>query len=130
MPPDPKQIITRLYSHLSKLPLDAYLSSENFMLFCRKYDLADTWKEHLETSRDRPDLYGKDTTRNAFILFFHHLFQTRPLEFLGILAAFLQDFGEWNAHPVSPDAIEKECIRLGYPDTVVREEFLKLGKRE
>jgi hypothetical protein len=129
MPTDTKDPFARLYTLLAKLPLEEYLSSENFAAFCREHNLGDTWKEHLETSRDRPDLYGKDSTKNAFILFFHHLFQTRSCEFLGILTGFLQDFREWNAYPFSCDAIKKECIRMGFPETSVEDEFLKIGKR-
>jgi hypothetical protein len=125
MPPDPKKKIARLYTLLSKLPLEAYLSSSQFAGFCREHDLTDVWKEHLESSQDRPDLYGKDTTRNAFIQFFHHLFQTRPCDFLGLLAAFLQDFGDWNAQPVPVDAVKKECAGLGFPVKSIEDEFLK-----
>ncbi len=127
MPPDTKKKITRLYTLLSKLPIEAYLSSPNFTVFCREHDLADTWKEHVDSSRDRPDLYGKDITKNAFILFFQHLFKTRPCEFLVILTAFLQDFRDWNAHPLPFDAIKKECTGLGFPDKTVEDEFLKIG---
>ena len=45
MPPDTKKTIARLYTLVAKLPLEAYLSSENFNSFCREYDLTDTWKE-------------------------------------------------------------------------------------
>jgi len=129
MPPDTKEIITRLFTLLSKLPLDAYLSSENFAVFCRVHGLADTWKEHLESSQDRPDLYGKDITRNAFILFFHHLFQTRPSEFLGLLTGFLRDFSQWNAYPIPVDAIKEACIHLGFSDNTVEDEFIKIRDR-
>jgi hypothetical protein len=127
MPPDTKKKITRLYTLLSKLPLDAYLSSPNFTVFCREHDLADTWKEHVDSSMDRPDSYGKDINKNAFILFFQHLFQTRPCEFLEILTAFLQDFRDWNVHPLPFGAIKKECLGLGFPDKTVHDEFLKIG---
>ena len=126
MPPDAKKTIARLYTLVAKLPLESYLSSENFNIFCREYDLADTWKEHSEYAKDRPDLYGRDTTRQAFILFFDHLIQTRPFEFLGILAAFLQDLGRWSSHPVPVDAIKKTCVRLGFPAETVAEEFSKI----
>jgi hypothetical protein len=129
MPTDPKDHIARLYTLLAKLPVEEYLSSEAFAVFCRHHDLVDTWKEHWETALARPDLYGKDTTKNAFILFFHHVFQTRPREFLDILTGFLQDFQEWNASPLSCAAIKKECILLGFPVASVEDEFSKLQKR-
>jgi len=125
MPKDTKEPIARLYSLLAKVPLEEYLSSENFAAFCRMHELGDTWKEHLETARDRPDLYGEDTIKNAFILFFHHLLQTRSWDFLKILAGFLQDFQEWNAGPVPCTEIQKECIRMGFPERSVADEFLK-----
>jgi hypothetical protein len=130
MPPDTKKFITGLYSLLPEPGLGEYLSSEQFTAFCREHGLTDTWKEHLETSKDRPDLYGRDSIRNAFILFFDHLVQTRPREFSGILAGFLRDFGKWSACPVPVDAIQRECVRQGFPDVTVEDEFLKIGSRE
>ena len=129
MPGDAKDHIARLYTMLAKLPLDEYLSSEKFITFCREHHLNDTWKEHFETAQGRPDLYGKDTIKNAFILFFHHLFQTRSREFLGILTGFLQDFQEWNASPLPCTAIQKECILMGFPAPSVEDEFSKIRKR-
>jgi len=129
MPPDTQKTIARLYALVGKLPLEAYLLSENFSIFCRKFDLADTWKEHSESSRDRPELYGNESTRQAFILFFDHLIQTRPSEFLGILTAFLQDLGEYSAPPVPVDAIKKTCVNLGFPTKTVDDEFLKIEGR-
>ena len=129
MPPDTKKTIARLYTLVAKLPLEAYLSSENFNSFCREYDLTDTWKEHSESSKDRPDVYGRETTRQAFILFFDHLIQTRPLEFLEILAAFLQDIGEYSAQPVPVDAIKKVCVHLGFPTNTVDDECVKIKSR-
>jgi hypothetical protein len=126
MPPDTKKNITRLYNLLAKLPIEGYLSSENFTAFCREHNLADTWKEHFESSQDRPDLYGKDIIKNAFILFFQHLFQTRTCEFLELLTGFLHDFRKWNANTLPFDAIKKECIRLGFSDETVEDEFLKI----
>src|SRR5512136_2023109 len=129
MPTDAKDHIARLYTLLAKLPIEEYLSSEKFIAFCREHDLGDTWKEHWETAQARPDLYWKDTTKNAFILFFHHLFQTRSGEFLGILTGFLQDFQEWNESPLSCAAIKKECILMGFPASSVEDEFSKVQKR-
>jgi hypothetical protein len=129
MPTDAKDHIARLYTLLAKLPIEEYLSSEKFAAFCREHDLGDTWKEHWETAQARPDLYGKDTAKNAFILFFHHLFQTRSREFLEILTGFLQDFQEWNGSPLSCSAIKKECILMGFPATSVADTFSKVRKR-
>ena len=129
MPPDTKKFITGLYSLLPELPLGEYLSSEQFAVFCREHGLTDTWKEHLESSKDRPDLYGNDSTRNAFIQFFDHLVQTRPREFLGILTGFLRDFREWSTCPLPFGAIKRECARLGFSDLTVEDEFLKISRR-
>jgi len=129
MPPDTKKSIARLYTLVSKLPLEAYLSSEKFASFCLVHNLADIWKEHSESSKDRPDLYGEESTRHAFIRFFDHLVQTRPVEFLGILVAFLQDLGEYSAHPLPVDAMKKECVRLGFPDNTIEEEFSRIKWR-
>ncbi len=129
MPTDTKDHIAGLYILLANFPLEEYLSSENFAIFCREQELGDTWKEHLDTSRDRPDLYGNDSTKNAFILFFHHLLQTRSSEFLGILTGFLRDFRTWNASPLPCAAIKEECIGLGFPEPSVEGEFLKARNR-
>ena len=129
MPTDTKKPIARLYTLVAKLPLAAYLSSEKFSIFCREYDLTDTWKEHSESSKARPDLYGRETTRQAFILFFDHLIQTRPLEFLEILAAFLQNIGEYSAQPVPVDAIKNLCVHFGFPTSTVDDEFVKMKSR-
>ena len=129
MPPDTKKTIARLFTLVAKLLLEACLSSENFNSFCREYNLTDTWKEHSESSKDRPDLYGRETTRQAFILFFDHLLQTRPLEFLEILAAFLKDIGEYSAQPVPVDAIKKVCVHLGFPTNTVDDECVKIKSR-
>ena len=69
MPYSTEKTIKRLAGHLFTYPLEDYLSSENFLIFCRKYDLADAWKEYLVLSRDRPDLYGGSVIKNAFVLF-------------------------------------------------------------
>ena len=130
MPPDTKKFITGLYTLLPELPLGEYLSSEHFTAFCREHGLTDTWKEHLENAKDRPDLYGRDSIKNAFILFFDHLVQTRPREFPGILAAFLRDFGRRSACPLPIDAIKRECVRQGFMEKTVDDEFLKIGNRE
>jgi hypothetical protein len=129
MPTDTKDHIAGLYTLLAKFPLEEYLSSENFAVFCREQELVDTWKEHLDTSRDRPDLYGNDSTKNAFILFFHHLFQTRSSEFPGILTGFLRDFRTWNASPLTWAAIKEECTGLGFPLPPIEDEFLKSRNR-
>ena len=129
MPGDAKDHIAGLYTLLAKLPVEEYLFSEKFAAFCKDHDLDDTWKGHWETAQARPDLYGKDTTKNAFILFFHHLFQTKPGEFLEILTGFLQDFQEWNASPLSCAAIKKECLLMGFPVPSVEDEFSKVRMR-
>ena len=69
MPHSTEKTIRRLTGLLFTYPLEDYLSSENFLIFCRKYDLADAWKEYLVLSRDRPDLYGGSVIKNAFVLF-------------------------------------------------------------
>jgi hypothetical protein len=123
MPPDAMQCVKGLAALLPESTLEEYLSSENFATFCREHDLADTWKEHLESSQDRPDLYGFDSTRHAFILFFDHLFQTRRSEFPGILSGFLSDFRKWNACPLPLDAIKRECADLVFPDMTIEHEW-------
>ncbi len=129
MPPDTKKFIMGLYALLPELALGEYLSSEHFTAFCFEHGLTDVWKEHLENSKDRPDLYGRDSIKNAFILFFDHLLQTRPREFLGILAAFLRDFGKWSVCPLPVDAIKRECARQGLPYETVEDEFLKIESK-
>ena len=81
MPPNTKKTIERITALLYTLPLDDYLSSENFFCYLREHGLFDAWKEYLEISQDRPELYGGAVKKNAFTLFFHHILHRRPGDF-------------------------------------------------
>jgi len=64
--------IKELAGRLFTLPVENYLSSENFLLFCRQQDVDEIWNEYLDLSLARPDLYGKSVLKNTFVLFLHH----------------------------------------------------------
>jgi len=73
MPPDTKKTIARLYTLVAKLPLAAYLSSEKFSIFCREYDLTDTWKEHSESSKATAGFIWQRDDQTGIYPVFDHL---------------------------------------------------------
>jgi hypothetical protein len=113
---DSKKIIQGLTEHVFTLPVEDYLASEKFADFCRKHDLSDAWKEYLELSQDTPDLYGRAVTKNAFGLFLHHIFHSRPDEFLEMVAHLLAGLSREISDPLLPDELKKDLVDLGYSD--------------
>ena len=130
MPRDTKKIIGRVAARLPSRPLDEYLSSENFLLFCRDHDLEDAWKEYLELSRDRPDLYGDSVMKNAFVRFLHHIFHQRPDEFPALFTRFLMGFSHGMYQPLPLDDLKSDFIDLGYPGKELEKKFSVLRADE
>jgi hypothetical protein len=120
---DAKKAIKRLTAHLFIFPIEDYLSSENFSVFCMKYNLDDAWKEYLVYSGDRPDLYGRETINNALVLFLHHIFHSRPGEFLELFTRFLIGYSQWNTQSLSFDDLKKDLHYLGYSDKDIENTF-------
>jgi hypothetical protein len=123
MPQDTKIPIQRLADRLFDLPIGNYLVSENFSEFCRQYDLEDLWKEYRVLSRDRPELYGHFVIKNAFIRLLHHVFHSRPDEFLELFTHLLIDFSQWISCIIPVNDLKKDLIQLGYSDEKVENEF-------
>jgi len=122
---DSKKIIQGLTEHVFTLPVEDYLASEKFADFCRKHDLSDAWKEYLELSQDTPDLYGRAVTKNAFSLFLHHIFHSRPDEFLEVVANFLSGLSQKISDPLLPDELKKDLVDLGYSDRDLEKVFFR-----
>ena len=123
---DTKETIRQVASRLFTLSPEAYLSSEHFSRFCREQDLDDNWKESLERSRDRPDLYDDAVIKNAFVLFLLHIFHNQPDEFPALLSRFLTGFSHEIYQPLPLDELKKDLMDLGYPAEDVEKKFAVL----
>jgi hypothetical protein len=112
---DMKKTIGQVAERLFTLSPEAYLSSEHFSWVCREYDLEDAWKEFLQLSRDRPDLYSDAVIKNAFILFLLPIFHSRPNEFPLLFTRFLTGFSREFYQPLSLEDLKNDLMDLGYP---------------
>jgi len=106
--------IKELAGHLFTLPVENYLSSENFLLFCRQQDVDEIWSEYLDLSLARPDLYGKSVLKNTFVLFLHHIFHSRPDDFVDVFTRFLSVFSYETSLPLPLEALKADLVALGY----------------
>lgn len=120
---DSEKSIKRMTDTLFRYPIDDYLSSEHFSEFCREHDLSDAWKEKLESSRDRPDLYGRDVMKNSLGLFLHHISHSRPDEFLGLFTRILAGISQAVSRSLPFDDLKRELLLLGYSDADIEHEF-------
>ena len=127
---DIEQPIQRLTDRLFTLPVGNYLVSENFLQFCRQYDLEDLWKEYRVLSRDRPELYGHFVIKNAFIRLLHHVFHSRPDEFIGVVTQFLLRFSQKIDLPLPLDDLKRDLMDLGYPEGELETEFSMLRRND
>jgi hypothetical protein len=130
MDDDRKQIFRDLAARLWVLPMEDYLASEEFSLFCRDHDLGDAWKEFLELSRDEPDLYGGSVLRNTLSLFLSHIFHNRPEEFLSLFARLLGDFSRGISCALPVDDIKPFLLILGYPEVAIDHALFSLRVRQ
>ena len=130
MPQDTKIPIQRLTDRLFNLPVGNYLVSEQFSLFCRQYDLEDLWKEYRVLSRDRPELYGHFVIKNAFIRLLHHVFHSRPDEFIRVVTQFLLRFSQKIDLPLPLDDLKRDLMDLGYPKGELETEFSMLRRND
>jgi hypothetical protein len=130
MPRDTKKIIGQLAGRLPHGPLEEYLASEKFLRLCRDHEVEDAWKEYLELSRDRPDLYGGSVMQNAFVLFLHHIFHEQPDAFPLLFTRFLAGFSRGISQPLPLDDLEKDLAGLGYPEKVLEKKFSALKAKE
>jgi hypothetical protein len=106
--------VKKLADHLFTLPIEDYLWSENFALFCRQNDIEDIWKEYLDLSRARPDIYGKFVIKNTLILFLHHIFHSRPDEFVDVFTRFPSRYSHEINVPLPLDDLKADLLDLGY----------------
>ena len=113
-------------AQLFRYSIDDYLASENFSEFCREHDLSDAWKEKLESSQDRPDLYGRDVMKNALVLFLHHISHCRPDEFLALFTRILAGFSQAGPLILPLNDLKRELLLLGYSDDDIDHEFANL----
>jgi len=127
---DTKKPIKSLAARLFTLPIGNYLISENFSLFCRQHDLEDLWKEYRVLSRDMPELYGHFVIKNAFVRLLHHIFHSRPNEFLEVVTHFLSSFSQEISDPLPLDDLKKDLTDLGYSDRDLETEFSVLRMNE
>jgi hypothetical protein len=117
MQPDTEKIIRGMTARLSAFPLEEYLSSESFRRFCQEHDLEDTWREFLEVSEDRPDLYGNRVKENALVKFLVHIFHGRPGEFPKVFARLLISFSREISQTLPLAGLNEDLQRLGYSQT-------------
>ena len=122
--------IKRLVDRLFSLPMGDYLLSENFSLFCRHHDLDDIWKEYRVLSRDRPDLYGHFVIKNAFVRLLHHIFHSRPEDFLEVVTHFLSSFSQEISQPLPLADLKSDLMDLGYSDEDLDRKFSVLRANE
>jgi hypothetical protein len=114
MQPDTEKIIRGMIAWLSAFPLEEYLSSESFLRFCGEHDLGDTWREYLEVSEDRPDLYGNAVKEHALGKFLVHIFHERAEEFPVLLARLLISFSQEISLEIPQAGLKEDLQRLGY----------------
>lgn len=124
---DTEKIIKDLAAPLWAFPLEDYLASGHFLLFCREQDLEDPWREYLELSRDIPELYGGAVIKNAFVRFLHHIFHNRPQDFPAVFTRLLVDFSRGIPCVIPVDGLKSDLIRLGYSDQEINNEFSRVN---
>ncbi|MFZ1128270.1 hypothetical protein [Methanoregula sp.] len=127
---DTEKTIKDLAAGLWALPIGDYLSSENFLLFCRHHDLADIWREYLDLSHDIPHLYGSAVIKNTLVLFLHHIFHSRPKDFLTLFTLLLMDFYEGNISDLPVGDLKKDLVLLGYSDQEIEYEFSSIAAKK
>jgi hypothetical protein len=130
MPQDTQKIIGQIAARVFTSPLADYLSSDRFLRVCREEDLEDIWKEYLELSRDRPDLFGDAVIRNAFVLFLHHIFHHRQAEFPALLTGILMDFSRETDQSLPFKDLKTDVLKLGYPLKDLEEKFSSMRADE
>jgi hypothetical protein len=130
MKKNPKRIIKRIAGRLFSIAVDDYLASDLFLGFRHDHDLDDAWKEFLELSQDRPDLYGDDVMKNTVIGFLCHICHSRPGEFLALFSQFLAEFMQVADRRLPLDDLERDLRHLGCAEDDLEKEFLSLRAME
>jgi hypothetical protein len=117
MPATTKILMGQIYTHLRSVNIAEYIVSDQFSLFLKNRVLEDTWKQYLVESQGRPDLYGTDVGKNAFISFLLHVFHSRHEEFLSILGDLFCSISKGSLCLLPIDELKRDLNDLGYPDT-------------
>jgi hypothetical protein len=120
---DTEKTIRRMAARIFALSPEGYLSSEQFSRFCREQELDDVWKESLQRSRDRPELYGDAVIKNAFVLFLYQSFHSWPGEFLPAFIRFLTVFSQETSGPLPLGDLKLDLTELGYPAADLEKQF-------
>ena len=124
-----EKAINRLAEHLFAVPVEEYLVSEEFSRFCKDHHIADIWAGQLELSKEtRPELYGRDVVKNAFVLFLRHILHSRPGDFPEVFTLFLTDFLKGRSLVFPLGELKKDVLCLGYPAEDIENRFLNLSK--
>ena len=74
-----------------------------------------------------PELYGGAVKKkkNAFTLFFHHIFHRRPGDFLPLFSHFLSCFSKDSSLVLPLEDLKKDLMLLGYSAEEIESEFQK-----
>jgi hypothetical protein len=122
-----QQALRELTELIWSLPVGDYLASGDFSRFCREHALSDDWKEFLQISLDKPDLYGAAVIKNAFFLFLGHIFHSRQKEFLHLFSLLLAGFRRKLPCGLPLDELGKNLLLLGYTEPEIKSAFRRPG---
>jgi hypothetical protein len=68
--------------------------------------------------------------KNAFIRLLHHVFHSRPDEFIGVVTQFLLRFSQKIDLPLPLDDLKRDLMDLGYPEGELETEFSMLRRND
>jgi len=91
-----------------------YLASPDFSGLLQERDLQEIWSGYLDSSRDRPNLYGEAVMQDAFGRFLQRAFFREREEFPRIFAAFLAGFSRVSDRPLPLRELKADLADLGY----------------
>ncbi len=123
MKPDPDEIIRRMVDRMVSPPVQEYLLSDNFSDLCRRFDAGDDWMEALVRSRDKSDLFGKDTIKTALASLFSFVIHGRRETFPGLFMATLGACAALVTSPLPLDELKQDLADLGWPEKELEEKF-------
>ena len=115
MQKNPERIIAVMAARLSSFPVGDYLLSEGFSAFLREHDLEEAWSAAIDSSRDRPNLYGTEVMTHAFAGFLQHVFHRQPEDFPEFFIGFLTGFSCTADRPLPLHGIRRDLADLGFP---------------
>lgn len=128
--PNKSRIIRRIVDRVLTPPVAEYLLSDNFSTLCRTYDAEDDWREALVRSRDRPDLFGRDTIKIALAHLFSFVLHSRPETFRPFFMATLMAFTGYITTPLPLDDLKRDLVCLGCPENELDTQFSAIRRAE